>query len=151
MKRNPKYAHCCLSVLTLLSVLIICGCGSSKEQSVGGDESRLRILGRLYGEFLSQHNSQAPKNEAELIEFIDKSSEFLKTQGIESSQELFISPRDEEPLVVLYGKDMIPDGPGGLPWVAYESKGANGKKFLIGARGTTEEMTPEQIEAIISR
>lgn len=114
------------------------------------DDKPLRLLGRFYGEYMAANNGVAPADEAKLVAYLEKSGDFLRSQGIAGPRELLISPRDQKPLVVYYGKEVIRDGPSGFPLVAVESEGVGGKKLVIGARGNVEELTAEQLGAITS-
>lgn len=127
------------------------GCGSPATHSVNNDDVQLRLLGRLYGEFMAQNSDRPPRDEAQFKEFLGRSTDLLKSQGIASLEDLLISPRDGQPIMILYGEKIIDDTPNGFPWIAYESQGVNGKKCLIGARGNVEEMTQEQVEALTKR
>jgi hypothetical protein len=50
---------------------------------------------------------------------------------------MFVSPRDSEAYVVLYGLKLAPPDPQkGAPIVAYEKTGVNGKRLV--ARSTTQ-------------
>jgi hypothetical protein len=137
-----------LSLLFLLCVALESGCGSPAAQSVSSDDTRLRLLGRLYGQYMAENNGEPPADEKQLQDYLDKSAEFLKSQSVASPRDLLVSPRDGEPLIILYGKQIVPDENSGFPWIAYESRGADGKKYIIGSRGNVDEMTPEQIEAM---
>lgn len=139
------------SCLILLGVALQWGCGSATTQTAAGDDLRLRLLGRLYGEFIAQHNGKPPANESQLIDHLAKSADMLKSQGIADVEQLLVSPRDGQPLVVLYGESIIQDENSGFPWIAHETLGIGGKKLVIGARGNVEEMTQEQIEALAKR
>jgi hypothetical protein len=134
------------SIVAMTSIVL--GCSSSLDSSSAVDEARFAYLGRFYGEFMAAHSGKPPADEAQLVTFLKQSGPFLKSRGIADPHELLVSPRDRKPLVVFYDNQVIQDGPGGLPWIALESEGVNGKKYMIGARGTAEEMTQEQIEAI---
>jgi hypothetical protein len=142
-----RLANC----LVLLCVALGSGCGSPAAQSNGTADTRMRLLGRLYGQFMAENNGQPPMDESQLIGFLGKSAEFLKTQGVANLQELLVSARDGQPLVVLYGKQIVEDENSGFPWIAYESQGRDGKKYMIGARGNVDQMTSEQIEAMVTR
>ena len=82
------------------------------------------------------------------MQFVEAHAQQIKAQGIEDVESFVVSPRDGEKLVVLYGKEIVIDGPGGLPWVAYEKTGLAGKRIAIGARGVAREMDPSQFAEV---
>ena len=61
----------------------------------------------MYGSFMQEHNGAPPKDEAEFKSFLAKyAAKRLKPYNVDSVDELLISPRDEQPFVVVYGKKL---------------------------------------------
>jgi hypothetical protein len=138
------------SLLSLMLIVFELGCGSPNVQTSPGGDAQLRLLGRLYGQYMADHNGQGPVDEMQLVAYLEKSADFLKSQGIAVPRDLLKSPRDGQPLSVVYGKQVVVDENTGFPWVAWESQGLDGKRYIIGARGNIDEMTKEQIEAMVA-
>ena len=140
------------NVLTLagLLCLFVGGCTSKPPVASDSTEARFRLLGRYYGEYLSAHGGQGPKDEQAFLQYLKEFTQYLQTQGIAQPSDLLVSPRDQQPLHVLYGRDVIEDGPGGFPWIAYEQQGVDGKHYLIGARGASIEFSPEEFAEFLS-
>lgn len=136
------------SLMILAMFAYSSGCGSPNGQAAPANDIQLRILGRLYGQYMAEQHGKPPADEAQLLAYLEKSADFLESQGIATPSELLKSPRDGQPLTILYGKQIIPDANTGFPWIAYESQGLDSKKYIIGARGNVDEMTQEQIEAM---
>ncbi len=132
----------------LAGIAFLLGCDAAGTPAPHNADVQLRVLGRLYGEYMAQHNSQPPADEAQFKASLSQSPDILKATGIATIDQLFVSPRDGQPLVVLFGEKIVPNENSGFPWIAYESQGVDGKKYIIGARGNVEEMAQEQIEAM---
>lgn len=123
-----------INVLVVSAVLLCVGCGPPREAA---DELKQRTgLGALaiaYGQYSSSHRGMPPKSEKALKDFIEKQGpEFLTSLKVETVEDLFISPRDGEPYVVIYRKRS--------PIVAYEAVGADGTRWVAYDIGGAEEL-----------
>lgn len=125
------------------------GCGTAGTSATDDVQRQFTLLGRLYGQYLSEHHGDPPQDAQEFSAFLQDKS--LGAFKIDTPSDLLVSPRDGQSLVVLYGDQVILEGPGGLPWVAYEAQGVDGKQYIIGARGAAEEKTTAEIEQIIAK
>lgn len=86
---------------------------------------------------------RAPKNEQELKDFVAaKGDPFLKPLDLESPDQLFVSERDGEPFVIVYGQP--PKGMRG-DLVAYEQTGVDGKRRVGYSLGIIEEVGEEDL------
>lgn len=137
-------------ILLAAVLLLLGGCTTKPQGIANSSEEQFRFLGRYYGEYLATHGGRAPEKEEAFLQYLQQFASYLQTRGIGQPSDLLISPRDRQPLRVLYGRDIIEDGPGGLPWIAYEQQGVNGKRFMIGARGVATEVSPEEFENTVS-
>jgi hypothetical protein len=128
-------------VLSALVGILGCG-GGARRQAQELSQSNLRPLGILYGQYISQHRGQAPKNETEFRAFIKslKPAQLAAVAGSRDADSLFVSTRDQKPYVVIYGKAQGPPGPAGSPVVAYEQEGRGGKRFVGNSLGAVEEL-----------
>lgn len=113
----------CCSVLILAVVLPFAGCSESEPEEVVYQTSTMRGLAVAYGQFQSQNRGRPPKDEKMLRDFIVKlGPEWLASYNVASADELFESPRDGKPYVVIYGKPSFV--------VAHEVDGVDGKRFV---------------------
>ncbi len=131
-----------LAVAAFLVLPAVLGCSGPSRKAREITESNLKPLAILYGQFLSQHRGQPPKNEAEFRGFV-KSLNPAQLAAMTANREvdsLFISPRDQKPYVVVYGKAKGPAGPGGAPVIAYEQEGKDGRRFVASTMGAIEEV-----------
>jgi hypothetical protein len=118
------------------------GCTGSQSQSAEREQSNLKPLAVLYGQFIARHGGQPPASEEEFKAFIDSLDESELPAEIEDREQLFVSSRDGKPYVVLYGKAATsgPPGPAGSPVVAYEQEGQGGTRFVASSMGAVEEV-----------
>lgn len=138
--------------LSLVALLVACligsvaGCTSSTTQPTGNNrEARgvLKVLGIEYSRFVTENNGKPPADKDELLAFVETRKD--RIPGLKEAQQLFVSPRDYEPLIIFYGESMPPEDDSGYPLVAREKNGEAGKILVANTRGGVEEMTVDQI------
>ena len=131
-----------LGVGLCLAAVAVCvpssGCGGSGRESQEREESNLKPLALLYGQFIGQHRGRPPASQEEFKEFIRSSgSQQLASFGVTDLESLFVSSRDQKPYVVLYAKD-APVGTARV--VAYEQEGRDGTRFVANDLGEVQEV-----------
>ncbi|MEO2045870.1 MAG: hypothetical protein ABGX16_04785 [Pirellulales bacterium] len=136
--------------LSVCGGVLLPGCNSKITSEADTASAQFRLLGRMYGEYLAIHRGIAPPDEKSFTKFLQSHNDRLAQADISQVGELLVSPRDGQPLTVLYGKQSIAEGPGGLPWAAFEQTGLAGKRCAIGARVTVEEMEQERFDQVFS-
>jgi hypothetical protein len=125
------------------------GCGDGQESAEATQESNIKKLGVLYGRYMSRNRGQPPRNEADFRKFIDGlGDDFLKHLGATSADELFISERDGQPYVVVYGKLGPRVDTVGGPIAIYEQVGADGTRF-VATDLTVETVTEEEFRRAV--
>lgn len=135
-------------VALVAATMLVAGCGQ-QTQSKKQQESRLKPLSLLYGQYMGQHRGQPPQNEAEFKKFVESQKSFLTQFGITDPATLFISERDGQPFVVIYGKPSGPAALGGQPVIAYEKVGAGGKRFVASQLGAVEEVDEARFKELV--
>ena len=142
-----KFSH---GYILAAGVLSLVGCGRGAEVS-GTDyqaNRQLSLVAEMYGNFMQEHNGAPPKDEAEFKSFLAKyAARRLEPYNVDSVDELLISPRDEQPFVVVYGKKLVSKDSPNTPWAAYEQTGVDGKRLAAQVRGVLEEYTPDEFSA----
>ena len=125
-----------------ISVLLLSGCGRGQAESARKQEtSHLRSVVGLYN-FATSTLGHRPGSEAEFKSFINTNAKpMIESLQLASLDELFISERDGQPLVVIYGKP-----PAGMTGdlVAYEQTGVSGKRSVGYALGMIEEVDEQR-------
>jgi hypothetical protein len=118
-----------LAPLVPLIMALATGCGSGAAASHKG-VAHLKAITVLYFKANSLLHKN-PETEAEFKKVIADSKPDLGVLGASNIDDLFVSDRDNQPLVIMYGQ--APKGvAAGV--VAYEQTGVDGKR-LVGNRG----------------
>jgi hypothetical protein len=143
---NPR---CSISVAALLVACLIgnvTGCGTASNAPSGDARAArgvLKVLGVEYGRFMAQHDGRSPVDKEQLVAFLETRKD--RITGLKDIEQLFVSPRDNEPLVIYYGKSTPPADDSGFPAVAREATGAAGKCLVANTRGGVQEVPTDQI------
>lgn len=119
------------------------GCGSSTKK-VDQETSNLKPLMVQYGKYLGQHRGQPPANDAEFKAFVKSPA-----QGVNDPDALFVSSRDKQPYVILYGRVNGPPGPAGQPVIAYEQEGIGGRRYVASTLGAIEEVDEKRFRELV--
>jgi hypothetical protein len=123
-------------------VIALTGCNGGGDASSDA-HSNIRVLTRFYTR-VSQELGRPPKDEAEFKERIKAINADLSAFGVSSVDELFVSERDGQPLVVDYG-----DFPKGSSVVIYEQTGVNGKRMVGQRIGSVEEVDEAKFKELV--
>jgi len=131
----------------LLSVAMLCGCGSDGSDAAiqALNSSNLKRMCSIYNEYQSQHGWAGPKDEEALKLFISelpKSTMELIGADPENVDALFVSERDGEPFKIRYkirGSYRASDR------VIFETVGVDGSR-LVGFTGPHEEVVDNDAE-----
>jgi len=131
------YLRCSLILLSSLVTLLFSGCGHSS--STDTKDSNLRVLVALYSLFVKDSGGQPPQNKEQFINFIHaKGQRILDLGKIKDVNSIFISQRDHQPFLLLYGKQAQGQKTAGL--VACEQVGVAGKRLVGYSLGGVEEL-----------
>lgn len=129
------------------------GCGGGSRESLQREQSTLKPLAILYGQYIGQHRGQPPPNEEAFRKFIEaQPPEMLKSLNVSSVDELFVSSRDGKPYKILYGeaaKKGPPGGPAGSPVIAYEQEGQGGRRWVASSMGAIEEVDEARFKQLV--
>jgi|SRR4051812_11345834 hypothetical protein len=131
--------------MLLLFVLVSVGGCAGKSPDRAKEISHVRALTTLYFRAASTLGKN-PANEQEFKDVIAKDKPDLKVLGVSSSDELFTSDRDGQPIVILYGAAQK-GGPGGV--VAYEQNGKEGKRLVGFKNGQVEEIDDARFAKLV--
>jgi hypothetical protein len=135
----------CLGALVLCALLS--GCGAGHRESEERQRSNLKPLAVFYGRFIGQHRGQPPASEKEFKDFIRSlGTKQLVGFDVSDVESLFISSRDQQPYVVLYGRS-APAGKARI--VAYEREGAGGTRFVANDLGDVQEVDEAQFKEMV--
>src|SRR5262245_43674347 len=138
--------------LVLVSVLLgfislLAGCSGTNPQDTGLSSEAVHIakIASLYMEFRSATRGKLPATAEELKAWAKTlPKERLASLNIEDVDKAFISPRDNEPYV-LVRPEVVRRAPGGMaPVLAYEKTGVNGKRKAVSGMGSSFDMDDEK-------
>jgi hypothetical protein len=122
-----------LFVLLLLSAP---GCGPNELESPTA--VKLKALSNLYMDHAVGKNGAGPQDEKTLKQHIRSTpAHVLQIGGVDPDaiDSLFVSDRDNEPFVIIYGQSIRKIGGDSAPVVAHEKTGKNGKRLVGFANG----------------
>jgi hypothetical protein len=135
-------------VILMLVGAVAQGCGGGISPTGGDADFQTRrtmsALASFYGDYLSAYGAP-PKDEASFRTFLAEDSARIERMDIGGIDGLLKSPRDGQPLVVVYGTKITPAGAPNSPWVAHEQTGVDGKQMAAKVRGEVEELTAADI------
>jgi hypothetical protein len=140
-----------LPLAILAGALLAAGCGSRTSQLDQKDPSRIRMqtLAIEYARYLNHNGGKLPPNEDVLKKYIvGRGKSFLSERGILSVDELFVSPRDGQPLVVSYGTQKLVRAFSADPIVAHEQKGIQGKRLVAFPSGAVVDLDPDMFDKL---
>lgn len=109
------------------------------------------VLSVIYGEYLDSHLGKPPKDIGAFREYLESRADELEWYNIENLDQLLISPRDGQPLVIVCGKRLAPADSPGTPWAAYEQTGIDGKRMAVQVRGGVYELSADEIDQIVGQ
>lgn len=132
-----------------LAVVLTTGCTGPQNASSEREQSNLKPLAILYGQFMGQHRGQPPKNIKDFKEFAASKSEMLNQFKVANADALLTSSRDGEPYIVVFGKASGPPGPGGAPVIAYEQTGKDGKRWIATSIGAVAEVDEAEFRRLV--
>jgi hypothetical protein len=131
------------------------GCRKKVEQHADEAKTRITRLGTLFGRYSSLHQGVGPPDEKAFKEFIRSmpADQAQSISGLDQSKvdDLFVSPRDSQPYVILYGTMMSAPGPEGAPLIAYEKVGSGGKHYVYISPGKVEEVDDARLNELVPK
>jgi hypothetical protein len=105
----------------------------------------LRLLTNLYAK-ATRNLGRHPKDEQEFRDAIGKMDLSLDLMKVSSVDQLFVSERDGQPFVVLYGP--LPQTQGS-DVIAYEQTGVDGKRMVGHKIGMVEEVDEARFRELV--
>jgi hypothetical protein len=131
------------AALALLALGVI-GCGGNAGSEVKKQAtSHLRLLTSLHTK-ISSEMGRYPKDEAEFKAALASANLSLEALKVSNLDELFVSERDGQPLVVVYGQ-----APAGSDVVVYEQNGVEGLRQVGHRIGMVEEVDAARFAELV--
>jgi hypothetical protein len=140
--------------LTLLALLAVSGSGCGSDALSSPTAKSLRNLANLYLTYAdSKGHGRGPGREEDFKAYLHGLPDFLlRNSGVDpkSVDALFVSERDRQPVVVVYGVSVKGITPTKAPLVAYEQSGRRGKRLVVYANTKVEEVEEARLRELTS-
>jgi hypothetical protein len=149
-----RFRSAAVGTMLLAAVAGFVGCsGGQAAKSAAREQSHIKTLAVLYGSYVGTHRGQVPPNEAAFKQYVQaSSSENRGGVTVTDPQSLFVSERDGQPYVILYGdavRRAPTGGPAGAPVVIYEKVGVDDMRFVASNMGAVEEVDQERFKKLV--
>jgi hypothetical protein len=139
-------------VLVLFCLVVSApGCGTNELES--STAVKLRGLGNFYLDYAVAKNGKGPADEQDLRKHMRHiEGSVLRMNGVDPNNldPLFVSDRDQEPFVVLYGLTLRDISGAGGPLVAHEKNGKKGKRLVVFGNAKVEEVDEARFQELKS-
>jgi hypothetical protein len=111
-------------------------------------DSQLKVedMSYWYNKYKAKNNRQPPPNEDAFVKLIQKVMK--EEQNKDMPSDLLISPRDNQKIVVQYGKPHSNDPNKNV--VAHEKEGYDGKKWMVNEMGQSREVDDAELQQALS-
>jgi hypothetical protein len=125
------------------------GCRSEQSASdAAPDDSRIKPLTMMYASYMNRSAGRRPASQQEFKSYIaERGEQLLKSAGMSSVEELFVSPRDNEPYVILYGSEDPRLTSSGI--VIYERTGMGGRRLVGYRMGFVNEVDEAEFRKLV--
>ncbi len=146
MLRGPLLA------VTAAVVLLATGCSGGSDAMESPTAARLKGLATMYMDFIVAKGGNTPASEAELKKHMRTVDAIqLNMAGIQRDKidEAFVSLRDNEPFVVVYGVAPGTLGAKDGPVIAYEKTGIDGKKLVVNVSTHLSYVNEQQLQELL--
>jgi hypothetical protein len=135
--------------LTVLVLVTVPGCGSDALSSPTA--INLRKLANLYLNYAVSANGRGPSREEDFKKYVQGMPDFLlRNNNVEPAERdgLFVSGRDQQPIVIVYGVAISGMSATQAPLVAYEQSGQKGKRLVAFANTKVEEVDEARLKEL---
>jgi hypothetical protein len=140
----------CRRFRIVVAAIWVLGCGRSSQIPVGDAAENIRKLALSYVQFAAANKGVGPANEESLAKFLAERNGLTREQA----QTYFISPRDQQPYVVLWGRRPLSSNPTGeaVPTpsiIIFERTGADGIQYLADGQLRIQQLTADEINRLV--
>ena len=138
-------------VTVWLPLFVVVGCAS--DDTASPTANKLRGIARIYLDYAVPKNGAGPADEAALKKHMKAMPDFvLASNGIDPAvgDALFVSDRDQEPFVVIYGQGIGAISGKSKQVIAHEKTGVRGTKLVTFVSGKVESADEAQLQQWLS-
>ena len=143
--------HLLRGCLLFVATSCVVGCGS-KTGPIAQEQTNLSWLGSMYAMYIGAHQGQPPQKIDELRKFVAERSSAaeLSRLNVSDVNQLFTSPRDGKPFVMVHHKKLAPrEGGEPPPVVLYEAVGQGGKRAVAFLGGSTQVVDESELPRML--
>ena len=116
----------------LLALAVSIGCSRSSAPEEIGDRTKLQSLANAYAAFVKDAK-RAPNGWADL-------APRFKKDIVADPEKFFVSSRDGQPYVIIWGVDAVDSTRAAQSVLVYESQGADGKRLVADCARRVKEL-----------
>lgn len=131
-----------------LALIALIGCSRSQPDRANPTAENLRQIAILCGKYMGSKGKMPPSADA-LKKFARGSN--VPGAAPPDLDQLFVSPRDNEPYVIVSSAKMGAPGKGPRTIIAHEKTGQAGKRYVAYATAEVEEINDEQFKQIMDQ
>jgi hypothetical protein len=132
------------------TLVIIAGCGGS-DALKSPAAARMKGLATMYLDYAAARGSGPPNEQAFKKHLRTVEGFVLQMNGVDPKaiDSTFISQRDNEPFVILYGVGINQISGTSAPLIAYEKTGVNGKRLVAFANTKLDHVDEARLKELI--
>jgi hypothetical protein len=137
--------------VALFAVCFLAGCGPDPLDSVTAQ--RLKALSGMYLTHAVAKNGGGPASEEAMKKYLKNVEAIaLQNNGIDPKaiDSIFVSERDQQPFVVLYGKSIMQVSGESKEPLAYEKTGKNGKVLVAYTNTKVDHVSEAQLKELLA-
>jgi hypothetical protein len=119
---------------------------------IAQEQTNLAWLGSMYGMYIGAHQGQPPQSVDELRKFVTERTDAAELSRLKVSdvKQLFTSPRDGKPFVMVNHKKLPPrEGGQPPPVVLYEAVGEGGERAVAFLGGGTQVVNESELTKLL--
>jgi hypothetical protein len=125
----------------LVAAVAPLGCSPASKATGDAEIAHIELLASLYSR-AGRDLGRYPKNEQELKQTIDKMDLNLEAMKLASVDELYVSERDGEPLVIV-------SPPNAKGVIVYEKTGVDGTHLVAFSEGNVQEVDEARFRELV--
>ena len=145
-----RFSRLFLGVTLVAAGCLLTGCGTNELESPTA--MRLKALATMYLDYAAAKGGGGPASEEVLKQHIRRLPAIqLETAGLDpaSVDATFVSLRDQQPFVVIYGIGLSRISGTEAPVVAYEKEGQGGKRLLAYANTKLDYVDEARLKQLL--
>ena len=139
------------ALVVLFAVCALAGCGPDPLASVTAQ--RLKALSGMYLTYAVAKNGGGPASEDAMKKYLKNVEAIaLQANGIDPKaiDSIFVSERDQQPFVVLYGKSIMQVSGESKELLAYEKTGKSGKVLVAYTNTKVDHVSEAQLKELLA-